>query len=115
MVYTGSGVEKGRAARLNARIPKRKKISTARLIRGLSLMVLLVVFGTYLLIGAAHSINYKNQLRNTRAYQIQVVNRINTVRFEIQRELSPDNLIYNAQTRLGMVHAAGILTASLAK
>ena len=115
MVYTGYGVDNARAARVKALNVRRRSISTNHLVKCLSVVLLLAFAGTYLIINAAHSINYKKQLSSSRAYQAQIENRINTVKFEIQRELSYDNLIYNAQTRLGMVHTTGLLTASSTK
>ena len=97
---------------LSARHAQKRTMSTARLVKWLVFIVVFISACTYLLINTAHSLSCKKQLQNSIAYQSQIEHRIDAVRFEIQRELLPENLIYNAQTKLGMIRAAGLLTAS---
>ena len=58
---------------------------------------------TYSIVQIAHFLDAQNTLAQSRAYQISISNLIDTVKFEIRRELLPENLSYRAQTQLGMV------------
>ncbi|MBQ3762321.1 MAG: hypothetical protein II875_09995 [Clostridia bacterium] len=109
-VYTGSGTDKARAARVNARIPKRKaRMRTASLVQILSLLILLTVAGTCLIVRSASAMDASKQLAASHSYQISLSNHIKTLQFEIRRETQGDMLLYNARTRLGMV-SMGALT-----
>ena len=113
-VYTGYSIDQNRAARLKIRSAKRKnRIHTSVLIKILSLIILFTCAFTYCMVALARSVDAKNQLTQSQSYQIHVSNRINTVRFEIQRELLPENLSYKAQTRLGMINPPESATLSL--
>ena len=104
-VYTGYGIDRNRAARIHMRSVRRKnRIHTASLIKLLSLIILFTCAATYCIVGVARAVDAKNQLSQSLSYQNNVSNRINAVRFEIQRELLPENLGYRAQTRLGMIN-----------
>ena len=65
--------------------------------------VLFTCICTYSIVQIAHFLDAQDALAQSRAYQISISNLINTVKFEIRRELLPENLSYKAQTQLGMV------------
>ena len=104
-VYTGYGIDRNRAARVQMRsVSQKNRVHTASLIKLLSLIILFTFAATYCIVGIARSVDARNQLRQSLSYQTNVSNRINAVRFEIQRELLPESLCYRAQTRLGMIN-----------
>lgn len=110
-VYTGYGVDKYRAARLNAK-RRSRRLGAATLIKILSLVVMLTFALTYLIIGVARSINARNELDTNLAYRNSVLNSINKIDFEIRRETQFDNLAFKARNCLGMIIPAESLTAN---
>ena len=112
--YRGYGVEPGRAARLQARQKSSKLyMSASTVLKLASLIVVLALALTGLIASAARNVRADSQLNDCYRKQNAVLSHIDSVKFEIQRELLPENLGYNARTHLGMMPASGSQSVSL--
>lgn len=106
--YRGNGVDLERRQRKLARTRRRRdKLMLTRvnavILAGCVAAVLLS--GGYALKTSARAAKADDCMNETQAYTETLNNRINSIRFEIERETNPEYLVFKAETNLGMTAA----------